>query len=239
MSNSKLRKHVEKISFLGHPSTLQWKPIILTDSKAKYLKSINEHSFPESQIKWQYKGGMKTKQQLDWLTHNLDNLLKEYGKISLYIWTGTCDLTYKEKNLVFVKQEDPVDTLKDYYQSIKKLVEKKENVKLTFLHVPYYSIEIWNRLKGHKTPDIFKEDDRKLNVYVKSVNAVLNSLNQELGTYSPNLNQDILRSRKQKNRPPRYSFKFSLFLDGIHPKRILAESWLKSISKKVYKDCAC
>lgn len=67
-----------------------------------------------------------------------------------------------------------------------------------FLHVPYYSIEIWNRLKGHEHPEIFNEDDRKLNTYVNSLNSLIDSLNQEPGTYSPSINQDKWEVENQR-----------------------------------------
>ena len=72
--------------------------------------------------------------------------------------------------------KENLGTIKDKFVSV--------NVRITFLHVQYYSIRFWNSHKGHQNPDSFKEDDNKLNELVDSVNNFIDSLNEELGTSS-------------------------------------------------------
>ena len=65
--------------------------------------------------------------------------------------------------------------------------------------------------------EIFKKDDKKLTELIRKVNCYIDNVNSDTNSYSPRLNADIGRSRKQKNGKQRYSLRFSMFIDGIHP----------------------
>ena len=151
-----------------------------------------------------FKSGATTFDRYLWLCQNIDNLIQEYGNLSVYIFTGTCDLTIRQrikvwfgKNQRFVKSKyvtlrtpDSVDLLQRHYLMIKRMLEIK-GVKLTFFNVPLYSIERWNKAKGHPHPRDFRLNDKRLTEYVKAVNMFINKINKDMGTYSPKLNEDL------------------------------------------------
>ena len=253
MTESRLVKNIQKTDDDTGVKRLRLTPVVVSDSKGKYLKAcVSQNRDPESKILWRAKGGATTLDRYLWLKDNVDVLNDRYGPLSIYIFTGTCDLTIKQTlasstpgrkrpritRSPFIQLRDPTSVvlLKRHYVWIQNLLAKK-NVKLTFLHVPLYSIERWNKSKGHPNPGSFKSDDKKLTEYVLSINNFIDARNQELGTYSPKLNQDLKRSRKAKKGKQRYSWNFNMYSDGVHPKDKLAKSWLKSISRTVKRDC--
>ena len=125
--------------------------------------------------------------------------------------------------------KENIQYIKDTYLS--------DNVLLTFLHVPYYSISIWNKTKGHKNPEKFPCDDNTLTERIDSVNDYIDNLNSEINSHSPKFNQDLVRSRKPHGSGQRYSLNLKLLSDGIHPGKTLAQAWLTSLTKNINTDC--
>lgn len=246
MSDRRLQKNID--SEIGQTSKLLLKPVIISDSKGRYLQNcVVPNKSPENEILWIWKSGATTFERYLWLKENIDSLINKHRGLSVYIFTGTCDLTIKQhvkvgrkftrSKYVQLRDECCVGLLERHYVMIQRLLERKK-VKVTFLHCPYYSLERYNKRKGHPQPSVFKPDDKTLTKYVNSLNSFIDRLDKHMGTYSPKLNEDLRRSRKAKNKKPRYSLNFNMFTDGIHPKSKLAKSWLKSISRKVKRDCA-
>lgn len=237
MSNSKLLKSIELLSSSSKPDSLTWKPVVLADSKGKYIESsVQRSSKPENLILWVCKAGWKSSDVAKWIEQNLETLLKTHQFISLYVWIGTCDLTVKGKKYIQLRRNS-TEALEQNLQKIKNLITNS-NVKLTFFHIPYYSIRLWNETKGHENPSSYKESDDQLTSLIDTANGFIDKLNLEQNTSSPKFNEDLRRSRKSKGRKARYSTNYSLLLDGIHPKKTLATLWLLSMKKKIFKDCA-
>lgn len=240
MSNNRLNKNIDNATASSSSqsySDLNWKPVVLSDSKGRYLKlAVNKAIHLETQIQWCYKGGAHTEDTYLWLTRNIENLLKKYGKIVMYIWLGTCDLTKKVDKFIYFN-EDVVPLIKNKFERFKTLGDKYNNLKIHFLHIPFYSIEKWNNMKGHPNPEIFKADDKSLSDDISTINNFIDELNEVTGGLSPKFNQDLVRSRKAKNRKGRYSLNFNLLTDGIHPSSRLAKSWLKSLCRVIARDC--
>lgn len=239
MSLSRLQKNICKATTSSDNSQtdLAWKPVIISDSKGRYIKlAVNKSVSHENEIIWCFKSGANCHERYIWLEHNVEDLLKKHRRIALFIWLGTCDLTRKVNKYINLKP-NPVANLKNDLQKYKDLADKYSNVKICFIHVPYYSIEKWNKLKGHSNSETFKEDDRRLTDYITEINNFIDDLNCQTGTSSPRLNQDLCRSRKRKNSKARYSWNFNLLVDGIHPSSVLAKSWLKSICRTILRDC--
>ena len=242
MSHRRLRKNVVKCSKLNNPEVLSWTAVIITDSKGRYLHQVGDPADKtESKILWLGRSGFSSTNAVDFLScKKIHSLLKFHKHIRLYVWVGTCDLTSKGKR--FIQLKKPTDkSVKIFCNNLKAIKERCKStcsrIKLTFLHVPYYLIQLWNEKKGHKNRETFKDDDRKLSCLIDTVNKYIDSLNEELGSYSPKLNQDLLRSRKKKKHQARYSTNYKLLLDGIHPDRRLAASWFSSIRKQIRRDC--
>ena len=249
MSERRLDKNIEKPDPVDSRSSRKPKVVFVSDSKGRYLEQcVNQNKCPEANILWAYKGGATTFDRYLWLKQNIDNLIIKYGTLSVFIWTGTCDLTIKDtvtvglgrrqklvkSKFVVLRSSNACSLLQRHYFMIKRPLERK-NVKVTFLHVPVYSIQRWNMLKGHPCPRKFKTDDKRLTEIVIQVNEFIDKPNHSIGTYSPRLNQDLIRSRKSKNKKQRYSYRFGLYSDGIHPRHKLAKSWLKSVCRVIRK----
>lgn len=236
MSVKKLEKnskHLYELD-LGHLSLV---PVVVSDSKGRYIKQCVDSV--QDNIKWYCKSGAESSTALNWVKHNLYKVIAEHGAVCVYIWFGTCDLTVKKGKYIFLSEnlELSVSKLKGNLLEIKKFCAEK-NTKVIFLEVPYFSIEVWNRNKGHKTPSSFHADDMRLSITVDSINHDITTLNQELGVISPRFNEDLRRSRKSRGKGIRYSFKFSLLQDGVHPSFILAKSWCSSLYRNIKRFCA-
>ena len=70
-------------------------PIILSDSKARYLYE-ESGSRIEHGIVWLYEPGLRAENGIEWISPQLD-LEKRFGKFELFIFLGTCDLGLKNR----------------------------------------------------------------------------------------------------------------------------------------------
>lgn len=239
MSENKLQKYLNQTDIHTHETTDQiYRPVIFSDSKGNYLRNFANSN---ENIIWNCKGGRTTGESLKWLRSNLHDLVVQQGKIYLFVWTGTCDLTEKKGQFIYLKdnQTSCIDSIKSSYNEIRRLVtsEGKEKVLLTLLNIPYYSTGEWNIHKGHAPSEIFAQQDIVLRDSIDAVNNYIDSVNRELGTQSPKFNADLVRSRKAKRGPIRYSVNHKLLKDGVHPDRLLAQVWMKNIMKKIGSEC--
>lgn len=236
MSLNRLDKFVNTVDSDQEHTHLSWKPIIISDSKGRYLKPYDT---PSSQILWENQGGRSSEQAKHWLSRNIDQLVRQHNKIHLFIWVGTCDLTLKSGRYISLKEDqtNAVQKLKGNLTSIKTITDGKQNAKVTFLHIPYYSILHHNKLKGDNEADRLAEKDIILKSSIDKVNNTIDLLNSEVDARSPKFNEDLVKRRKSKKGKTRFSTNFTLFKDGLHPSEMLAKTWLKSIQKIINKDC--
>lgn len=231
MSENKLRKLIKK-STTDVKADLSYTPVFVTDSKGKYLKCCAT----DDRIKFYCKSSVNSEDIKKWFKKNIPKLVTKYSRVRIYLWIGTCDLTVKSGRFIVLNKESSVKTLKDNLQFLKDTYAS-DNVKITFLHVPYYSVKIWNGTKGHKSPEKYASDDNTLNQRIDSVNSYIDELNAELHSYSPSLNENLLRSRKPASSEQRYSQNFKLLPDGIHPGTILAKAWFVTLVRIINRDC--
>ncbi|MEW8545261.1 MAG: hypothetical protein AB2693_17190 [Candidatus Thiodiazotropha sp.] len=254
MSVSRLQKNIDSVSDQSSLKTGDKPvstPLILSDSKGKYLKRVvNRNSNIERSIVWQCKGGATSSERLDWLRSHSTDLIEKYRSVTLYVWVGTCDFTVKDsthhgkgkhsrKSRKFISIRDPDTAFKKFKHNLNSLKKHcaRKHIQVTFLHVPYYSIEAYNAQKGHENPVVFKNDDKILTDLIKRANSFINDLNCEVNSYSPKFNEDLVRSRKKRGSSQRYSINLKLLHDGLHPCETLARSWLASLTRKITKDC--
>jgi hypothetical protein len=114
----------------------------------------------EKQIEWCYKSSAHSEDSYIWLKPNIPTLLKKHGKVAIYIWLGACDLTKKTDKFIFLN-ENAITSFNNKLEDFRALAVKNTDVKVTFLHIPYYSIEKWNQTKGNQNAEQFKTDDKK------------------------------------------------------------------------------
>ena len=240
MSNKRLIKNAKKYVAENKPDSFDWTPMVLTDSKGKYLRKVHDKTDrTENQIHWLGRSGFNSNNAVNFLKpKKIKSLLKFHNRISLYVWIGTCDLTAKFKR--FIDLRTPSIRTRDTLCRNLEIIANRcrhSRIRVHFLHCPYYSIQHWNKNKGHRNPEVYAQSDKRLTEIVDSVNSFIDHLNQVNYTYSPKLNVDLQRGRKRRGGKQRQSLNFKLFLDGIHPDKKLAKSWLTSIKRKINKDC--
>lgn len=238
MSERRLRKNT--LSNVDQSAPLYYKPVVISDSKGRYLKlCVNRDSPLENCVEWYYKSGSTSSDVVQWARRNVVKLTSKYRNVCMYVWVGTCDLTVKEGRLISLRTniEQQQNKLEQNLVSINEIC-KAHNIKTVFLHVPYYSIKIWCESRGYSCPPSVVNDDRQLSSTIDSVNNFIDNLNSSSNVMSPKLNQDLVRSRKAKGKKTRYSLNFNLLTDGIHPTETLARSWLVSIIRNISRTCA-
>jgi lysophospholipase L1-like esterase len=246
MSDRKLTKQAD-LNRLDPLLSPHRKPILLTDSKGFNLQSevrIN----PETFIEFWARASLTVADGLQYLKDNLQkhiNLLHPQT-VTLFIWLGTCDLTYKPKHERFIylksKKNTTVNsvcrTLKEIHNFTKQFGSK---VKVIFLHLPIYSIYHWNFHKQFGSGVWkFKNDDRLLRQQIEVVNNYINDLNRILHVHSPQFSIDLKNSHRRylpTHSYTEYGYRFNCYKDGVHPKPLLAKLWLIRITRLLHDYC--
>ena len=102
MSLKKCRKFVRGTEgFNRNLPLIHRQPIVLSDSKASYLKDVAS-SIIESEIEWWYSPGWDTNSGRLYLLSKIEEAILTYGRLHLYVWLGTCNLTVKPRKYVFL-----------------------------------------------------------------------------------------------------------------------------------------
>ena len=240
MTDNKLNKYNNKQKS-PPKGTRQHQPLILTDSKGFIKKYATNKS--EKELEWLSKGGAKTDDSARYLKRTIARQIINYGNIWLYVWLGTCDLTSKNKDkYISINDEEVIDKLVNEYKGIIATVKKYPGSKVSFLEIPIYSIQKYNKEQGHKDPSVFSEQDETLKELVYKLNGKIRQINKDLGTHSPELSSDLSKTRKyrcgksRKLKTKKY-YNFNLYYDGLHPNLTLGKAWLKKISEQAKRDC--
>lgn len=81
----------------------------------------------------------------------------------------------KRKSSKFIALRDPDKALQNFKHKLRKFKKhcRRRQIKLTFIQLPYYSIERYNVQKGNENPSSFKKDDRILTELIDSANTQL------------------------------------------------------------------
>lgn len=238
--HSKLQKFVDTpIHFQGR---LRKQPILIADSKGNYLRTHSDliEQF-DCRIEFQCRGGARFADYFYWLQSNLPKKVAQFGNIVLYIFLGTCDLTLRKGKYIELRHDSnalAVSYLQ--YQIIRYLqfVSHFTSVSIVFLEIPPYSIETWNKSRGHRDPASFHSQDLLLRERILPVNKYIKEVNDRKLVKSPRFITDLLRYRKAKGQNhSRTGITFANFKDGVHPNQLLARSWMKKIVLRVFVDC--
>ena len=216
MSLKKCRKFVRGTEgFDRNLPLIQRQPIVLSDSKARYLKDVAS-SIIESEIEWWYSPGWDTNSGRLYLLSKIEEAILTYGRIHLYVWLGTCNLTVKPRKYVFLNPRHGVAQLIVYCERIARLARRRK-FKLTFIEIPIFSIRKWNELKGHKAPEKFIIRDKVLESRIKVANEHLHRINRLNQVEFRSLNVNLEVTRHNKGRRVKKYYNHNLYKDGIHP----------------------
>lgn len=241
MSNSKLQRETVKLQRKIQPVSLTKTPIILSDSKAKYLKYAR--SLPvEFNIVWWYQSGATARDRYLFLKDNIEQAVNRYQNIVLYVWLGTCDLTkFIDNKCIDLRSADSNSSVNDIireFRNIYTLISTYATVELVFLEIPVYSIVGWNKSRGHKNPEQFQASNYNLESQINIVNRFIRETNLILHKHSPKFSLDLQNCRKGSTSVSRFSYKFNAFyLDGVHPSQKLSKLWLLRIVSLIIVDC--
>lgn len=227
MSVSKLQKFLDR-----NPPQLDVRSdrtiIFVSDSKGLKLRDVAETPIEKS-IVWYCRPGQNTRVSINYIVENLEPFIRRYTKVSIFLWTGTCDLTKKTGRFISL-HEAPIDNVIEQYSRLVSLSNKYgDSVKFTILECPYYSIRIWNANKGYENPETLADSDSILRAKIDELNKGIHALNRELGTASPKLTLDMLKSRKSNKAYTTEKISYSLLSDGVHSTKVLNKYWLRRI----------
>ena len=214
-------------------------PALLSDSKGLCLKGQISTKL-DKEIRFWCKGGEQTADSIAWFKQNIEFKLRRHGKIHLYVWLGTCDLTDKSKRtgLTSIRSKDDttVNYLLEKYKELIDFTKRYSNIEVTILELPVYCVSKWNKTKVRADPSKFKEDDELLEGQVERLNQSIRQLYSH--GRSPRFSLDLLRNRKvKKGKKSIYYHNFELYTDGVHPRSSLAQLWLKRLTTLIVKDC--
>ena len=238
----KLSKYINKPNPLPPISSRTSVPILLSDSKGRYLRDVVSNRI-QNDIKFYPFSGHTSSKTLQWVEENLASKVESYGNVSLYVWTGTCDFTVKGSRQHLSVNPDPHVVTK-FSQNLKAI---KRHVKsfghqacVTFLEVPIYSINRWNVAHGHDDTD--PQTNIDLSTLLQDANLHVQHINDSMSKRSPKFTLDLLNTRRvgSGNRPGRRRaviYDYDMYLDGIHPGPLLSKYWLRKIQENIQATC--
>ena len=218
-----IKKQIEKLQHGNYENKRNTtRPIIFrSDSKGRSLLPFINY---RNRMDLIFRGGAK-------LT---DNFLQFYTlrKIAnsvrpvVILWFGSCELTVKRGKFIHLAEniETKLASVIDSYLIYKQQVlEANKESKIIFIECPFQSLIIWNFLKGHPTPGVFKEDQKILEQYISKLNNKIKEINGN--QVIPHIAQNFGFCVKKKKRSPIYLKNYSLLTDGVHPGKLLSKLW--------------
>ena len=209
---------------------------LLSDSKGKDLKFLKEKKY----VRFFYRGG-KDITDSDIQRFAKFQVLRKQNKYPvLLFWFGTCSLTQKNTDGLFVIKDDLEqaikDTISDYKELKEKLLKLNHRAKILFLECPYFSLSMFNEKRGKQFKNnYFTQQQGQLLKAIDAHNYEIRLLNNNLKDKAPSFNKDFTTRSHRKNRCPKNIVDYSQLRDGCHAGRKIAELWLLRIHRLVYR----
>lgn len=252
LMTSKLEKYLEK--GLVTPNVdreQQILAIVVADSKGNHIRERLKYFDISTKVVWWCKGGGTTTSQFTYFSNHIEDVLKDYSEVVVYLWTGTCDITekvrhlnsygkYVKTNQIKLQNEDVqgvTDDLKQKYTVFSDFCKTLEGVTLVCLEIPFYSIQAWNETFNGQDKEEYKRQDKILIDIIISVNNAIRDVNRQNSVLSPKFATDVVNIRKSSGKPSQYTLNINLLSDGIHPIDILARVWLERLLIRIFIDC--
>ena len=162
-----------------------------------------------------------------------------YKPVILY-WFGTCELTDKGPdgflNLVTNPESRIEQVIRTYQIAKGKILMKNSGATVIFIECPFINIVNWNKIKGHKNPEIFEKEQKDLEHWIRILNSKTRHLNK--GTHNSHIASDMLfRLTKRKSKSGKLNktnngINYALLKrDGVHPGNIICRLWLQKLKK--------
>ena len=244
MSQGKIHKFLRDTENINDDLPRRTGTVVLyTDSKGFSVgRHVNNQKPLEAGIVWRCREGLKTELGIEWFKDELHTLRENYarhGEIHIYFWLGTCDLTIKSGRYIFLSS-----TFRSYADRLIRRLNLlsnycfRQNLPLTLLEIPIFSLREYNISVGHHFPHLFQDQDYHLRIEIERINEAIREINTSSHKVSPKFSLDLQRNRPSAGQTGRqYYTNYKLYRDGIHPKSDLARLWLRKLSIKVKRDC--
>ena len=104
MSEKKIRKSIRHFQGIETelPQVRRSTAVIVSDSKGNYLKQHAQTSLERSII-WLGHSGLNSEEGINLLKSKLAELTRTYGRLSVYLFLVTCDITQKVGDFIVLK----------------------------------------------------------------------------------------------------------------------------------------
>ena len=141
MSTIKLRNYIREEP--QRPKGLQNRtPVLVSDSKGLTLRNYwPDYKFPFEH--WCISGA-RTRDLLNIIKQRTTKALQRHGKILIYLWSGTCDITCKSGKEICIRNKDNTtvnNIIRDYQSIINYLEQFGADVILKIVDLPILSIQ--------------------------------------------------------------------------------------------------
>ena len=166
-------------------------------------------------------------------SYTLDRIKRTYKPLVL-LFFGTCELWVKNGKFISIPEDlegrvrDVIDIYHNYKQ---KILQYNPEATVIFLDCPYFSLIVWNFLKGHPSPGKFKSDQKKLEEAILVFNRNLKDLNGDRPV--PRLTVDFIYSTKKKDKKNKKFRNYGLLTDGVHAGRLISKLWALRIIRRI------
>lgn len=242
MSASNVRKYFKEEP--QKPTGVQNRiPILASDSKGYTLKKY----CPELRFPFELLciPGARTSKLTDLIRDRTDQALARHGKIIIYLWSGTCDVTVKEGKSIRLRNKDckSIEHILSEFKSLIRYLDKYgSRVILRIVDCPLLSISKWNNkhLKpSTKEIEKYKKEDKLLTEQLTTLNKRIWQLNLNLGFQPIKTSQFYFRTRGGKNKTTlRHSVRITLNKqDGVNPGKTISLIFCKLLLLDSYKEC--
>ena len=130
------------------------------------------------------------------------HLCDKYGNFTLYLWTGSCDLTFKRNfrsfHAPYSRKPYWLSLFSDYALRANKIIRafnrllkfaNLKNFEVVIHEIPYYCIQACNDINGYRSTENFARQDKILHDTTDELNAEIRKLNKN--RISPKFNCDL------------------------------------------------
>lgn len=231
-SEKDLLNYLERHPLVTPTEASQAVAVLVSDSKAARLEAVRKDS--STPLIFLYKKGARTKQLVELLRSELPKILSQHQKTAIvYFWSGTCDITRKNKKYIEVRKTGSKvpDSIYEQFIRARDFVLSL-NCRIKFIGLPIYLVSLYNDIRGHPYPVEFLDQDEEVEEQVNKVNDHIVALNQELSRHTLKFNAD-LRDNRHKNK----KYFFELLEDGLHPGELLSTKWLRRLELDIVSEC--
>ena len=222
MRERELDKYLERHKLNVPEKERKYISVLLSDSKGNRLQQADNKDID---IEYLCFPGATTGDAFQQLKQKISQLIVKHNKPALvYVWLGTCDITYKVKGKIEIRHwNSECEHIIEKYKNIRDFLVK-EGCRVKFIGLPVYSVTKYNQFRGGRSENQGAQDSEVIRQITKLNQSIL-EINSELGRNTLKFNCDLVISRRRG----KISYNYSLLQDGLHPGYLLSQKWLRKL----------